>query len=63
MPKHTRSTQHDRASEAPEQAALDEDFADAVDKGVGGLDKEDILILVLSAILVIATIWIGRTVL
>jgi hypothetical protein len=37
--------------------------SDAADKRAGGLEKEDVIILVLSAILVIATIWLGAWVL
>ena len=37
--------------------------SDPADKKWGGLEMEDIIILILSAILVVATVWLGARVL
>jgi hypothetical protein len=50
-------------SRAPDHATVTGGASDAAYKKAGGLEKEDIIILVLSAILVIATIWLGTSVL
>ncbi len=63
MAKYPRDIQPQDRFDAREHVALVGNVTDPVHKHAGGLDKEDIVILVLSAILVIATIWIGTTVL
>jgi len=57
-----RNAQRFRSS-ARDHAIVIRGAADAAYKRAGGLEKEDIIILVLSAILVIATIWLGTWVL
>jgi hypothetical protein len=57
-----RNAQRFRSS-APEHTIVMRGASDSAYQRAGALEKEDIIILVLSAILVIATIWLGTWVL
>lgn len=63
MANYPRSTQHRHSFNAQDHVALASNLAKPGHKALGGLEKEDIFILVLSAILVVATIWLATRVL
>ena len=63
MPDDPRRRSVKIAPGPPPHAAMISNLSNPAYKKLGGLEKEDMIIVVLSAVLVIATIWLATQVL
>jgi hypothetical protein len=63
MPDYSGSGQHENNLDAQDPLPAVGDISDQGYKRVGQLEREDIVILVLSAILVVATFWLATRIL